>query len=59
MLQEIEEVKAQAAFYGELVADESDAGVRNLYIELLNAAHDKFFQLKALHEQMWSLELAR
>ncbi len=59
MLMEIEEVKAQAAFYGELVAEESDASVRNIYIDLLTAAHDKFFQLKAMHEQMWSLELAR
>ncbi len=59
MLHEIEEVKSQIAFYGELVAEELEAGVRNLYIELLTAAHDKFFALKALNEQLWQMELAR
>jgi hypothetical protein len=59
MLQEIETVKTQIAFYGELVAEELEAGVRNLYIEMLGAATEKYFALKATSEQLWQMELAR
>ncbi len=59
MLQEIETVVTQIAFYGELVAEELEAGVRNLYIEMLGEATAKFFALKAMSEQLWQMELAR